>query len=128
MDSVKVVKIVDPNNPNDYLWINESSFDANIHTLHENQSEDSEEASTEDTSDTDENTSNPSPEDENDDEGQESPSDSDENQDELKTTEELEQLEWHELKGYANQFGITDRSRDGLMRELAEANKIAPSE
>ena len=114
METLETIRIVHPDDPNDYLIINAADFDPAIHKEYVGDDEDSGNSSIGKSESG---------------ESQDSPdTSSDDNGEELKTREELEQLEWHELKDYANQFDITDRSREGLMRELAEVNKIAPSE
>ncbi len=47
---------------------------------------------------------------------------------ELISQAEFEALEFQQKRGYAQQFGITDNSHDGLLRELLEANKFLEAE
>ena len=118
MKGLETKTIVHPDNPDDYLIINATDFDPSVHKEYEGDIDgDDNENSDSDSEKSETGESQGSPD--------TSPNDNGEG---LKTLEEIEQLEWHELLEYAKRFEITDRSRDGLLRKLDEANKIAPSE
>ena len=121
MAEVETVYIVNPEDESDYLIINKSDFDSSKHVIYEG---------VVDTPDDDKGPGQGNPPTEGGGGGNEgNPPNPEENRTfvldgTLFNRATLEELEFFDLKDYANQFGITGRGRAELLSELEADGKI----